>query len=87
MIYFTAASASDIFNFTSGIGLPKSSVRAITESHRLTGLTGGNLYVLPSYERNYDKDIIPHALERRMQVIFISNETTLEQILIMEEGK
>lgn len=61
-------------------------VRIITTPRQLVGLTGGNLYTLPQFFLNENRDDITHAAEDRlMRLVEISDDISYAELLELEK--
>ena len=85
MIYIAASRVNHVYDYAERHGLDKEKVRAVTHPEQLRGLTGGNLYALPTFKFNDDANLITEiAQDRFIMVINIAESCTKEELLKME---
>jgi hypothetical protein len=86
MIYIAARRNTHVYDYAVRHGLDVDEVRAITRAEQLRGLTGGNLYALPSFKFNFDEgEIELVARERFIRLINIAESCKKEELLKMEQ--
>lgn len=85
MIYIAASRLHDVDNYALRQGIDKEKIRAIINPEQLRGLTGGNLYALPTFKFNDASNLIREiAKDRFIRVINIAESCSKEELLKME---
>jgi hypothetical protein len=87
MIYIAASRNVHVYDYVVRHGLDKDRVRAITRPEQLRGLTGGNLYALPTFKFNDEAQLISEiAKDRFIRLINIAESCKKEELLKMEQS-
>lgn len=86
MIYIAAYKPQHVYNYAIRQGLDKDKVRAITYPEQLRGLTGGNLYALPTIRANHEcAKILDEARARFIRIINIAESCTKEELMKIDQ--